>query len=830
MKTHQAGAHRIKQTVLGLVLVAAGMVPSLTLAAAGPLPVELGETAHFALLAGSAISSTGGGTVNGDIGVCPAAGSTITGLTQAQVNGVIYTVNAAGPAGYVIDLPLLTAAKSDLTTAYNDARDRVPVPVLPFLNPGGGNIGGLTLVPGLYKFTSQALITGSDVTLAGGPDDVWIFQIATELIVGADVRKVILTGGAQARNVFWQVGTSATLGTFSEFKGTIMADQAIVIDTSSKLEGRALARIAHITFNGISANLPAVTNLQLTIVSEHGTGVRPAGTYTNGYGSTLANSMTGVETIGGTQYVGTGWSMIGNAPVSGSGTNVVMIQTNNAVLTWLWRTNYLLNASSGLNGSVSGNSNGFYAAGSSVVVTATPSLGSHFVGWTGNVSGPTNDAVQTMPMDQARSVVAHFAFDRAVQLTIVSAHGTGLPPVGTYTNGYGATLTNRVTGVETIGGTRYVAAGWNMTGNDPVSGGTTNMIMVQTNNAVLTWQWNTEYYLSLTAVNGSIINGTAGWKPADETHGLSPVADVGYVFDHWEVNTVNMGAGVPLTVLMNGPQDVVAVFVAIPVDEATWVHIYDFRAAIKNSNVGRKTDRKTNALYDYKFSEMNVLAGFLAVPDCTDCGAGQGQATLYVYRLCDSDHKLFRVSAAFNLVDVYATRADASGTVLGSVTEGFLTINQPGILEEVHLGLAGLFNDMGGSQSPYLDIGNTRFWAAGFGRISREKDTWIQIPNEDPCLPPTQQLVQGCTTLENLAGQIVGAMEYDFICAAPYGVLCATIVEGVLDTHNAVNSGTWQMRRNVRLKAFGMDEAERLIMTKLPGYTPFNWEPMAAVQ
>jgi hypothetical protein len=221
--------------------------------AAGPAPVDLGVAAQFAILSGSAITSTGGGDVYGDVGLSPGGGTSI-GVIQTQVHGIIYAVDALGPVGSVMDPDLLTAAKIDLTTAYNDAAGRTPVPSGPFLNPGGGNLGGLNVVPGLYKFSSNALIS-SDVTLTGGPDDVWIFQIASDLTVGSGVH-VILAGGAAARNIFWQVGTSATLGTFCDFKGTIMADQSITMNTSCTVEGRALARIAMVTFNGMRINLP----------------------------------------------------------------------------------------------------------------------------------------------------------------------------------------------------------------------------------------------------------------------------------------------------------------------------------------------------------------------------------------------------------------------------------------------------------------------------------------------------------------------------------------------------------------------------------------------
>ena len=246
-----------KQIFIGLVLAVAFMAAPGTLLAAGPAPVDLGSAAHFTILAGATITTTGGGVINGDVGASPITGAAIH-LTAAQVNGTIYTVDAAGPAGSVIAPALLTTAKGDLTAAFNDAAGRLPAPTGPFLNPGAGNIGGLNLVPGLYKFTGTALITGSDVTLTGGPDDVWIFQIAADLQVGTSVH-VILAGGAQARNIFWQVGTSAVIGTFAVFKGTIIADQAITINTTSVMDGRALAFTAGVTFNGNVGELPTPT-------------------------------------------------------------------------------------------------------------------------------------------------------------------------------------------------------------------------------------------------------------------------------------------------------------------------------------------------------------------------------------------------------------------------------------------------------------------------------------------------------------------------------------------------------------------------------------------
>jgi hypothetical protein len=258
-------ASRSKRIFTGVMLATSFLCAPLAQAGAGPAPVDLGTAARFTVLAGAAVTTTGGGIINGDVGASPISGAAIH-LTDAQVNGNIYAVDVAGPEGSIMDTVRLSAAKSDLTTAYNEARDRTPVPTGAFLNPGNGNIGGLTLIPGLYKFDATALVTGSDLTLTGGPNDVWIFQVGTDLKVGSMIH-VILAGGAQARNIFWQVGTSATIETFAVFKGTIMADQSIVMNTSSTMEGRALAFSGGVTYNGDSGSLPVIEDLYFTAIS-----------------------------------------------------------------------------------------------------------------------------------------------------------------------------------------------------------------------------------------------------------------------------------------------------------------------------------------------------------------------------------------------------------------------------------------------------------------------------------------------------------------------------------------------------------------------------------
>jgi hypothetical protein len=247
-------ANGTRRVLRNVALAAAFAVPTGSLLAAGPLPVNLGSTANFAILAGAAITTTGGGLVYGDVGASPIAGSAIA-VSQAQVHGTIYEVDASGPAGAVVAPSLLTTAKGDMTIAFNDAANRTPVPSGTFLNPGVGNIGGMNLIPGLYKFTATASITGTPLTLTGGPNDVWIFQIAADLQV-ASYEQVILAGGAQARNVFWQVGTSANIGTYAVFAGTIIAYQGVVMMTGSSTDGRLMSFNAGVTFDGVVNDLP----------------------------------------------------------------------------------------------------------------------------------------------------------------------------------------------------------------------------------------------------------------------------------------------------------------------------------------------------------------------------------------------------------------------------------------------------------------------------------------------------------------------------------------------------------------------------------------------
>lgn len=206
----------------------------------GQTPVNLGKAGPFAILTKSGITDVFPSAINGDVGASPITGAAIH-LTCAEVmTGIIYSVNAAGPLPCrVTDPTLLTKAVGDMETAYTDAAGRK----LPnFVNLGAGLIGGLTLVPGLYKWSTRVLIS-TDVTLSGGKNAVWIFQIAGTL-TQASATKVILKGGALPKNIFWQTSGAVAIGTTAHSEGVILAKTKIAMKTGASANGRLLAQTA----------------------------------------------------------------------------------------------------------------------------------------------------------------------------------------------------------------------------------------------------------------------------------------------------------------------------------------------------------------------------------------------------------------------------------------------------------------------------------------------------------------------------------------------------------------------------------------------------------
>ena len=205
----------------------------------GPVPVRLGTAGTFAILSKTGITDVYASAVVGNVGTSPITGAALL-LTCGEVSGRTYTVDAAGPLPCAVsDATFLTAAVGDMGFAYDDAAGRLYPDVTEL---GAGEIGGLTLAPGLYKWGTGLLMT-TDVTLSGGPNDVWIFQVAGTLNQ-ANGTRVTLAGGARAKNIFWQVAGAVTIGTTAHFEGVILAKTLIAVNTGASVNGRLLAQSA----------------------------------------------------------------------------------------------------------------------------------------------------------------------------------------------------------------------------------------------------------------------------------------------------------------------------------------------------------------------------------------------------------------------------------------------------------------------------------------------------------------------------------------------------------------------------------------------------------
>jgi uncharacterized repeat protein (TIGR02543 family) len=224
----------------------------------GPGIVVLGLAGNYNMLTKSGISTTGVTSIQGDLGVSPAAATAITGFGLIMdasgqfsrtpiVSGKVYASDYAAPTP-----SNLTVAVNNMETAYTTANGLVtPAPVVDL---GAGNISGRTLPPGLYKFSTGVLITNAGVTLSGGPNDTWVLQIAQDLTVN-NAAIVNLIGGAQAKNIVWVVAGQAVLGSNVDFSGIILSKTLISVNTNSKVTGRLLAQTA-VTLNADTIVLP----------------------------------------------------------------------------------------------------------------------------------------------------------------------------------------------------------------------------------------------------------------------------------------------------------------------------------------------------------------------------------------------------------------------------------------------------------------------------------------------------------------------------------------------------------------------------------------------
>ncbi len=223
---------------------------------AGELPVRLGSAGNFVVLAKTKISTVPTSAITGDIAISPAAATFITGFalsadptttfsTSTQVTGKVYA------ASYTAPTPInLTTAINDMSTAFTDAAGRAP----DVTELGAGNIGGLTLAPGVYKWGTGLLIP-TDVHLVGGATDVWVFQIAQNLTMSSGAR-IVLGGGALAKNIVWQVSGLVDLGTTAHAEGIILCKTAITLRTKASINGRLLAQTA-VNIDGSTVVAPA---------------------------------------------------------------------------------------------------------------------------------------------------------------------------------------------------------------------------------------------------------------------------------------------------------------------------------------------------------------------------------------------------------------------------------------------------------------------------------------------------------------------------------------------------------------------------------------------
>ncbi len=240
MLTHvdrgRAGLGRLLAAV-ALTAIALLATPSLALAATQP---NLGTADSFAVLAGSAVTNTGPTVVTGDLGVSP--GTAVTGFPPGTVVGAQHSADAVA-----------LQAKTDLVTAYNDAAGQTP-----FVDKTGQDLGGQNLTPGIYRFSSSAQLTGT-LTLngQGNSNGVFIFQIGSTLTTASD-SSVVLINGASPCGIWWQVGSSATLGTGTNFQGNLLALTSITLTTRANiLPGRALARNGAVTLDTNRITKPA---------------------------------------------------------------------------------------------------------------------------------------------------------------------------------------------------------------------------------------------------------------------------------------------------------------------------------------------------------------------------------------------------------------------------------------------------------------------------------------------------------------------------------------------------------------------------------------------
>lgn len=259
------------------VLLLAGSPSAANAATTIDGPIDLGTAAPFAVLAASTVTNTGPSVLTGDVGLSP--GTSITGFPPAVVTGTVHATDAVA-----------ALAQNDLTTAYNVAASLTPIAT------GLGDLTGSSPTPGVYS-GGELSVTGA-LNLAGTAESVWVFQAASTLTIGSGAI-ITMSGGASACNVFWQVGSSATLNPGAQFIGTVMADASITAQTAATITGRLLARTGAVTLDTNTITVPTGCNTPpgtVTSSPEITSTAPPAGTVGTDYSHTVTASGTPTPT------------------------------------------------------------------------------------------------------------------------------------------------------------------------------------------------------------------------------------------------------------------------------------------------------------------------------------------------------------------------------------------------------------------------------------------------------------------------------------------------------------------------------------------------------
>jgi hypothetical protein len=305
-------------------------------AKADTVPVSLGTAADYAVLAASTVTNTGATTITGNLGLSP--GTSVTGFPPGQVKGSIDVADSAA-----------LQAQNDLTAGYNAAAASPVTATIPV------ELGGTTETPGVYASPAGTFgITGTlTLDAQGDPNAIFIFKAASTLIT-ASASNVVLVNGAQASNVFWVVGSSATLGTNSILKGNVLAQASITVTTGVTLDGRALARTAAVTLDTDTITLPATIQAPVTTTTSLTTSINPVPA---GQPLTLTAMVTpGTGTTIPVGYVAftAGSALLGVAALDSTGTAAI---TTSALAAGLYRiTAYYI----GVEGFESSNSPGIF--------------------------------------------------------------------------------------------------------------------------------------------------------------------------------------------------------------------------------------------------------------------------------------------------------------------------------------------------------------------------------------------------------------------------------------------------------------------------------------